>query len=219
MTTSRARPESGERLELIQKLEERFRHLSLVLYDTSVPPSRVDEEVTPYLAEDVTFVDPWQTAGGLARYRLGLAGFHCMFRFDFDIKQLNVQLDASGESGRAIVDGVMNLKLLSPLYTYPLRTILAYDFTVTAPGSGGDDARFRIHAHEEMWSFGDMIEALPLIGRVYSRLFRPGFSYAFIAASYLTCRARRLMPDFTPVARGAHGGNGATGSDPGVSVH
>lgn len=186
---------SDPRHELIRLLEDRFRHLTLALYDTTVPPTRVDEEVRPYLDDHVSFVDPWQTAAGVRKYRLGAAGFHCMFRFDFEIFQVNVQLDGPGRSGRAIVDGVMNLKQLSRIYVYPLRMILVFDFDITEHDTARGEVRFRIRAHEEMWSFGDMLAALPVLGWLYSKLFRPGFSYAFLGASYLSCRARRMLPE------------------------
>jgi hypothetical protein len=177
----------------IRELEERFRRLSELLYDTTVPPQRLDEEVLPYLAESVRFIDPWQQASGREKYRLGAAGFHCMFSFDLDIFQVNVQLDDTGRRGRAMVDSVMNLKQVEWLYTYPLRTLLVYHFVLTDPGAGGE-VRFLIHTHEEMWSFGDMIEALPLVGWLYKNVFRKGFSYGFLAASYLCCRRRRRAP-------------------------
>jgi hypothetical protein len=176
----------GERA-LIQDLEERFRRMTELLYDTRVPAQMLDEEVVPFMAEDVTFTDPWQRGAGLETYRRGAAGFHCMFSFDFDIYQLNVQLEEGNQKGRAIVDGVMNLRQLSWLYTYPLRTILVYDFTLQR--SGGE-VRPLVHAHEEMWSLGDMIAAVPLVGWVYTKLFRKGFSHGFLAASAL-CRRMR----------------------------
>lgn len=187
---------SDRRHVLIRKLEEHFRRISLLLYDTTVPPERVDAEVRPYLDEHVRFTDPWQQAGGLKKYRLGAAGFHCMFVFDFDIFQVNVQLDDTARKGRAIVDGVMNLKQFQRIYTYPLRTILVYDFVITDAEAADGDVKFLIQAHEEMWSFGDMIEAVPVAGWVYKKLFRPGFSYGFLGASYLFCRARRMLPHF-----------------------
>ncbi|WNG50614.1 hypothetical protein F0U60_45680 [Archangium minus] len=181
---------------LIQSLEERFRRITELLYDTRVPADVLDEEVLPFLAEDVSFTDPWQRGAGRETYRRGAAGFHCMFSFDFDITQLNVQLEEGGLKGRAIVDGVMNLKQFSWLYTYPLRTILVYDFTLLAPTSPGGDFKPLIHAHEEMWSFGDMIAAVPGVGWVYKNLFRRGFSYGFLAASAL-CRRVKGMPSLS----------------------
>jgi hypothetical protein len=168
---------------LIQDLERHFRRMTELLYDTRVPAHVLDEEVVPFLAEDVTFTDPWQRGSGRETYRRGAAGFHCMFSFDFDIFQLNVQLDEGHQRGRAIVDGTMNLKQLRWLYTYPLRTILVYDFTLVGN-------RPLVHAHEEMWSLGDMIDAIPGVGRFYTSVFRRAFSYGFLAASALCRRAR-----------------------------
>ncbi|HZI08552.1 MAG TPA: hypothetical protein VEZ71_31335, partial [Archangium sp.] len=79
--------------ELILKLEERFRRMTGLLYDTSVPPRILEEEVLPFIGENVVFTDPWQQGFGRESYRRGAAGFHCMFSFDFDIFQLNVQLE------------------------------------------------------------------------------------------------------------------------------
>jgi hypothetical protein len=181
---------SNEERNLIQTLEERFRRITELLYDTRVPAHVLDEEVVPFLAENVTFTDPWQRGSGRETYRRGAAGFHCMFSFDFDIYQLNVQLKEGQQKGRAIVDGVMNLKQLSWLYTYPLRTILVYDFILPSSSVSSGEVRPLIYAHEEMWSLGDMIEAIPGVGWVYTKLFRKGFSYGFLAASSL-CRRMR----------------------------
>ena len=174
----------------IHKLEERFRRMTQLLYDTSVPAQVLDEEVLPLLSEDVSFTDPWQQGAGRETYRRGAAGFHCMLSFDFDIFQLNVQLEEGGLKGRAIVDGIMNLKQLRWLYTYPLRTILVYDFTLASPPAPGEDVRPLVYAHEEMWSLGDMIAAVPGVGWLYKNLFRTGFSRGFLAASSLCRRVR-----------------------------
>ncbi len=160
-------------------LERRFARLSRLLYDTRVPADVLDREVAPCLAADVTFVDPWQTGGGRAAYRLGLDGFHRLFRFHFDLHQVSVQLDAGGRSGRALVDGVMQLEAFAPLYTFPLRTMLVYRFTLDAHGAP------TIHAHEEHWSVGDLIAAAPLIGPLYARGFRPAFGKGFLAVARL----------------------------------
>ena len=177
---------------LIRGLEERFRKVSELLYDTQVPADVLDEEVMPFVGEDIVFVDPWQTGGGREVYRRGAAGFHCMLRFDFDITQINIQLDEGQRQGRAIVDGIMNLKQLSWLYTYPLRTILVYDFTLEASSEDGALTPV-IHKHEEMWSLGDMIEAVPGVGWVYARLFRPAFSRGFLAASAFCARRKARL--------------------------
>jgi hypothetical protein len=184
MTTDRKDSDA----EKVRLLEEEFRRISATLYDTSIPASRLDTEVAPWLAEAVTFTDPWQTGTGKTSYRLGMAGFHAMFRFTFDFLQVNVQLNEYGDGGRALVDGVMQLKQFSWLYTYPLRTFLRYDFVIPNPA---DPTHFLITAHEEMWSVGDMIQAVPLIGSVYSHVFRPAFARGFLAASQVASRLQR----------------------------
>jgi hypothetical protein len=180
--------------ELTKKLTDRFRRISEILYDTSLPPPEVDREIRPYLAETVAFVDPWQHEKGLGKYRLGLAGFHTLFRFHLEIFQIGVQLDDAGKSGRAFVEGVMHLKQLERLFTFPLRTILVYHFTVTDPGKTGGQPKFLIERHEEMWSFADLIAGVPGLGWIYTKLFRRGFAYAFLGASYLSARARGVLP-------------------------
>ena len=175
------------RAQLIQGLEDRFRRLTLLLYDTSVDPADLDAEIAPFLAAGVRFTDPWQSGGGRERYRRGAGGFHRMLRFQFELYQLNVRLDADGRRGRALADGVMHLQPIRQLPSYPLRTILAYTFEVTDPDARGGPA-FLIHDHEEMWSLGDMIEAVPVLGWFYGRVFRPAFSRGFLAASALSLR-------------------------------
>jgi len=184
-----------DRSQLISALEERFQRLTDLLYDTSVSPADLDREIAPSLADDVRFVDPWQAEAGREKYRLGAAGFHSMFRFHFETYQLTVDLDAEGRRGRALVDGVMHLRPFRRLPSYPLRTILAYEFEVTDPDAPRGP-EFLIHHHEEMWSLGDMIQALPGIGWVYERLFRPTFSRGFLAASALSLRLKRIPPSF-----------------------
>jgi hypothetical protein len=177
------------RLALIRELEDRFRRLTDLLYDTRVSPARLEQEVLPFLSESVTFTDPWQAAGGRDRYALGMKGFHDLFDFRFEFHQVGIALDEAGAGGRALVDGVMQLAPSSRLLRYRLRTILRYDFTLSPPG-GPPDTALRIEAHEEMWSLGDMIEALPLVGRFYSRAFRPTFARGFLVASRLAARRR-----------------------------
>lgn len=179
----------GDDRELILQLEDRFRKLTHLLYDTRVPEHVLVEELAPFLGEDVRFIDPWQTGAGRPTYLRGAAGFHCMLRFDFDITQLNVQLEPGNQKGRVLVDGIMNLRQFDWLYVYPLRTFLAYDFSLEPSAAGGEPHPL-IHRHEEMWSLGDMIEAVPGVGWIYKTLFRPGFSIGFLAASEL-CRKRR----------------------------
>jgi hypothetical protein len=174
---------------LIGDLEARFRQLTDLLYDTRVPPERLEQEVLPFLDEAVTFKDPWQSGGGRDAYSLGMRGFHAMFDFCFEFHQVSVALDQPGSGGRALVDGVMHLRPSSLVLTYPLRTILRYDFTLPSPAEASG-AGLRITAHEEMWSVGDMIEAIPLVGRIYARAFRPAFARGFLAASRLASRRK-----------------------------
>lgn len=182
------------RAELIHKLTERFRRISEVLYDTSLPSPEVDAEIRPFLDEKVTFLDPWQHEMGVEKYRLGLAGFHTLFRFHFELHQIGVQLDEKGKRGRAFVEGVMHLKQFERVFTFPLRTILVYHFLVTDPGKAGREPKFLIQRHEEMWSFADLIAGVPGIGWIYTKLFRRGFAYAFLGASWLSARARGVLP-------------------------
>src|SRR5262249_12716076 len=135
----------------VPALEARFRELTLLMYDTGVPIPVLKERVFPYLAPDIVFVDPWLVARRRRRFEIGLMGLHCAFRFDFDSFQVAVALGVQGDGGRVMVDGVMNLRSL-PGYTYPLRTILAYDFML-----GEGERGLLVHRQEEMWSFGDMI--------------------------------------------------------------
>ena len=173
------------------ELAATFRRLSERLYDTSVPMSVLDDEVTPLLDANVTFTDPWQHGEGIDRYRLGLAGFHAMLRFTLEIKQVSVTVDAERANGRAIVDAVMHLKPVAFLPSYPLRTILTYAFRLVP----GDEAHpFRITAHEEMWSFGDMLAAVPGLGTLYGKIFRRGFTHLFLGASYLSARRKGSLP-------------------------
>ena len=165
--------------------EDEFRRLSELLYDTSVRTQQLDAEVVPYLDDGVIFVDPWQEGHGIERYRLGLAGFHSMFRFTLEIKQVAVDKALS----RAMVDSVMHLRSV-PWLSYPLRTILTYQFRETPH----ETTPFKITYHEEMWSFGDMIQAVPGAGKVYEKLFRKAFAFAFLGASYVSARARGNWP-------------------------
>src|SRR5687768_96281 len=94
------RPRSS--LPVIEELETRLWRISQSLYDTSVSEQVLEEEVLPWLAEDVSFTDPWLHGEGIEVYRKGAAAVHSMFRFDFDVFQLNVQLNAHSRTGRGI---------------------------------------------------------------------------------------------------------------------
>jgi hypothetical protein len=178
-----------QRQALIRELEARFRQLTDLLYDTRIPPERLEAEVLPHLAEEVTFKDPWQAASGREKYAVGMKGFHAMFDFCFEFHQVSVSLDALASGGRALVDGVMHLRQSSRVFSYPLRTILRYDFILASP-AGAAGPVLQVTAHEEMWSLGDMIEALPLVGRLYAGAFRPAFARGFLAASRLASRLK-----------------------------
>lgn len=45
-----------------------------------------------------------------------------------------------------------------------------------------------------MWSLGDMLAAVPGLGTIYGQIFRRGFSYAFLGASYLSARWKGALP-------------------------
>jgi hypothetical protein len=169
-----------------EQLQTQFQKISRLLYDTKVSTHRLEQEVMPHIAEDVVFLDPWQEGSGRDRYRLGLAGFHQMLRFDLDLFQTSVTVDRDAGKGRAMVDGVMHLNLLQPLLSYPLRTFLVYEFTLLPKAPG-----FLIHRHEEMWSLGDMIAAVPGLGGVYKNVFRKAFCRGFLAASWLSTRGKQ----------------------------
>jgi hypothetical protein len=181
-----------DRTHVTQTLETQFRELTTLLYDTRIDPALGDAAVAPLLAEQVQFTDPWQQASGRKKYRIGIAGFHAMFRFHLDIAQLNVQLAQDNKTARVLVDGVMQLQPLGRIYTYPLRTILVYDLTLTENGT--PNPTMHIVAHEEMWSLAEMIANVPLGGTVYKRLFRPAFARGFLAASWLSAKARGMLP-------------------------
>jgi hypothetical protein len=151
----------------VHELERRFAELTKLLYDTSVPVSVLREKVYPHLALDIEFWDPWVRARGLQQFWTGLRGFHAVIRFDFVIHQLAVEINEHGDGGRVLVDGVMNLNQLV-VYTYPLRTILVYEFVIAADGE-----TYQITSLEEMWSLGDLIENAPVVGRAYE-----GFRWA-----------------------------------------
>ena len=172
--------ERGRGLLDVPALERRFTELTLLLYDTSVPIPVLEEKVYPHLAPDIEFVDPWVHVRGAGRYRVGLRGFHCIIRFTFDIFQLAVRMNERGDGGRVLVDGVMNLNQLV-VYTYPLRTILVYDFVLTGGGES-----FLVTRQEEMWSFGDMIRNLPVAGSAYE-VFRRGAGWVIAGLFWVGC--------------------------------
>uniref|UniRef100_A0A914DU71 Uncharacterized protein n=1 Tax=Acrobeloides nanus TaxID=290746 RepID=A0A914DU71_9BILA len=169
---------------LIEKLEKKFGEINDLLYTTSVPNEELEVKILPYIAEDVIFRDPWQEGGNKDIYSIGMKGFHNMFHFTFDTYQIGVQLH--GTIGRCIVDGRMDLKQFSWIYTFPLRTIVVYDFRLL-DADGPDGVKFEIFRHEEMWSYLELIEGIPGIGWIYKNMFRPAFGHLFVGVSYLSC--------------------------------
>ena len=166
-------------------LSRRFTELTHLLYDTSVPASVLQEKVYPYLAPDIEFRDPWVKASGLRHFWIGLKGFHAVIRFKFEIAQIAVQLNERGDGGRVLVDGVMQLNQLV-VYTYPLRTQLVYEFTMTPDG-----ARLQFTSLEEMWSLGDLIANAPGLARPYE-VYRRFFGYLFGGLFWIAATAEDL---------------------------
>jgi hypothetical protein len=89
----------------------------------------------------------------------------------------------------------MNLNQLV-VYTYPLRTILVYEFTILPDGN-----RLQITSLEEMWSFGDLIQNLPgpkwpyeAYRRFFGYLFGGMFWVAATAVDLKTGAAARPKP-------------------------
>ena len=68
----------------VTEIAAELRALTLLMYDTSVPLSTLEERVIPYLSPSVAFIDPWILARGKRKFRIGVRGFHCALRFDFD---------------------------------------------------------------------------------------------------------------------------------------
>jgi hypothetical protein len=164
----------------LAELRERFMVLTHLMYSTKVPLGTLEREVIPFLAEDIEFVDPLVHARGRRLFRVGLRGFHCTFPFDFDIAQACVELHERGDRGRAVVDGVMNLRSI-PFYTYPLRTTLVYDFTLT-----DGNRSFQITKVDEIWSAGDLLANLPVVGSVYDAA-RRAFGYVLAGMFWVSC--------------------------------
>ncbi|MEP7124772.1 MAG: hypothetical protein ABJE95_27840 [Byssovorax sp.] len=166
-------------------LSRRFTDLTNLLYDTAIPVAVLQEKVYPYLAPDIQFRDPWVKTSGLRHFWTGLQGFHAVIRFDFRILQLAVQMNERGDGGRVLVDGVMNLNQLV-IYTYPLRTMLVYEFTMLPDGQ-----RLQITSLEEMWSFGDLIENTPGMKRPYEK-YRRFFGNLFGGMFWVAAKAVEL---------------------------
>jgi hypothetical protein len=163
--------------------EEQIRRIVTLMYDTGVPLDQLEREVLPYLAAEVSFVDPAVSGRGFDKIRVGLRGFHTAFKFHFDITQMSVQ-NVEGR-GRALIDGVMHLRPVGS-YTYPLRTVLVYEFTLR------DDGAVRVTSIEEMWPVGDLLANAPLgLGKLYGKAFRTVSGMGFLGFFWLTTVLRR----------------------------
>jgi hypothetical protein len=160
-------------------IEKRFRRMTHLMYDTSVPASVLAEEVYPYLAPDIEFVNPWRRVRGVETYQIDLSGTHRGVHGDLDIAQMNARLSERRDAGRVLVDSTLSLRLL-PRRAYRLRMILTYDFEMLEEGE-----RFHVTRHEEMWSVGDILQSLPLAGRGYDVL-RSLSGYVFTGAVLLS---------------------------------
>ena len=146
--------------KFVSQLEGEFSTIVQLLYTSNVPGPLLDRQVLPYVSKNIIFKDPWQENSGKELYRLGMKGFHNMFHFTFDTFQTNVKLNDDGKTGRCIVDGIMNLKQFSWIYTYPLRSILIFEFRLLN-NQTVDEPLFEIFRHEEMWC---VISPLPILG-------------------------------------------------------
>ncbi|CAF3374996.1 unnamed protein product [Rotaria socialis] len=169
--------DSRDQNKLIHQLEQQLSIITRLLYTTSVSGVELDRSVLPYIANDIVFKDPWQEGGNKHLYRVGMKGFHNMFHFTFDTFQLNVKLNDDQKTGRCIVDGIMNVNQFSWIYSYPLRSILVYEFRLLNSQTV-DVPQFEIFRHEEMWSLADMIDAIPIVGWLYKNIFRRGYQSA-----------------------------------------
>jgi hypothetical protein len=167
----------------MKSAEEQIRQIVTLMYDTGVPLYQLEREVLPYLAAEVSFVDPAVRGRGYDKIRIGLRGFHTAFRFHFDVTQMSVQMEAG--RGRALIDGVMHLGSV-PGYSYPLRTVLVYEFTLR------EDGAVRIESIEELWPLGDLFANAPLgLGKLYGRLFRTVSGLGFLGFFWLTTVLRK----------------------------
>ncbi|HRI65574.1 MAG TPA: hypothetical protein PK156_15100 [Polyangium sp.] len=176
--------------KIVDQLRNHFARFTRILYDTSVPMDVVTREIFPYLSSNVEFLDPLVRVRGWRTFEKGRRGFHCTFKFDFDIAQVGIQLDERGERGRAMVDGIMNLRSLI-IYTYPLRTMLVYDFELKSEEPGLTITRI-----EELWSFGDLIANVPMVGGLYDAARRAN-GHLILGLFGLSCAiAKRLRPSF-----------------------
>lgn len=145
--------------KFINQLEREFSNLVQLLYTSSVPGPLLERQVVPYLAKNIHFKGPLQENNGKELYRVSIKGFHNLLHFTFDTFQLNIKLNDDGRTGRCIVDGIINIKQFSWLYTYPLRTMLVFEFRLLN-NQTIDEPQFEIFRHEEMWFVSSMFPIL-----------------------------------------------------------
>uniref|UniRef100_A0A915ENS7 Uncharacterized protein n=1 Tax=Ditylenchus dipsaci TaxID=166011 RepID=A0A915ENS7_9BILA len=157
---------------LISQLEKKFGELHDVLYPTNVPNDVIESKAMPYVAEDVVFHDPWNMITGKTKYLLAMKGYHNIHKNGVDI-------------GRCMVDGTMYLQM-AYVYKCPLRVIVVYDFRVL-DADHPNGPKFEIFNQQEMWSYMEMIQGIPIIGWIHKNVCRPVSGQLFVAASYLSC--------------------------------
>lgn len=162
------------------EIEKRFTRLLLLAYDTSVPIATLQQEVYPYLAPDIELVSPWLRLRGAETYKVGLSGARLGPRVALDVVQLSACVCDERAAGRVLVDAVLKIRLL-PVGTFPVRTVLTFDFVMTECGES-----FQITRHEEIWSFADLLQNARLAGRWYDAL-RAFSGYVVTGALYLAC--------------------------------
>ncbi|KAF0974867.1 hypothetical protein FDP41_006341 [Naegleria fowleri] len=157
-----------------EDLEKRFSSLTHLIYNTQTKVQDLDEHVAPFLDEHVSYEDPFQFVSGKNTVLTQLKGCHLSMFFESKIEQLDIQMKENQEGGRVLIDAWMNMNQFKWIIgTFPIRTILVYDFVMINEGSS-----FLITNLKEMWSLGDVIEQIPFIGWCFN-LFRHGGGWFF----------------------------------------
>jgi len=136
--------------KFISQLEQEFTTIVRLLYSSSVPRPALESQILPYIAKNIHFKDPLQEGNGKELYRDSIKGFHNLFYFTHDTFQLQIKLNNDGRTGRCIVDGIINIRQFSWLYTYPLRAMFVFEFRLLSNPTT-DKPQFEIFRHEEMW--------------------------------------------------------------------
>jgi len=158
-------------------IEEHLVAIVQMLYDSSYSIETLDEQVFRYCSDRITFVDAWQTPKGMDNYRGQFNGLRNMgIKFEFDRRQYGTQWRKEG--GRFICEGWFTTTVWLPWLRFPLRTFSIHEFVLTDQNDKG----FLIYNHEELWSFTEMLEKMPIVGTLYNG-FR-WFAARFFAASF-----------------------------------